>query len=298
MSSAGLLPSMTELLGAPAKPEASVFTEQPHEPITFAHSELTPPTNLYVTINDSLILQANDLVGGRQIFLDYQILLPNGEIVQGEETVTTKAFSTGGVGKTIPLPEGFILRLGLRSINLAARGEIFGVVYLHRPPGINQLLLQGYLGATSAVGWPIGSTDFMTNGPGSLQFHVVTNPAAGTDWAFFGTSNVRTRIAMINATLTTSAAAANRGVVLQIDQQATPYYQAPASAVQAASLAVVYNAASGVTPLAPVAGVAVLGLPTPCMLGSFWRIHSVTSNLQAADQWSQITIQTEEWMDI
>ena len=120
----------------------------------------------------------------------------------------------------------------------------------------------------------------------------VADPAAGADWSAQVPAGVLWRPVAVRATLITSADVADRLPVLAVDTGNGTFLSIPATAVQAASLAWLYSW--------PVHGnayqvttYAVAGIPE-LVLQAGWSLGVATDNLQAADQWSGITLHVVE----
>lgn len=111
----------------------------------------------------------------------------------------------------------------------------------------------------------------------------VVSPRAGEDWRIIG----------IRATLTTSAAVANRVPELVWDDQTTIGAGVAAMTTQPASVAVTYNFAvmsSAFSTGALATGAkANVGLPE-LILPTGYRARSITSLIDVADQWSNISV--------
>src|SRR5580765_5947487 len=69
----------------------------------------------------------------------------------------------------------------------------------------------------------------------------VANPAAGADWSVTVPAGHLWELLGITATLTTSAAVANRAAAIVLGDGVNPYLTIPAAVVQAATLAGVYS---------------------------------------------------------
>lgn len=124
-------------------------------------------------------------------------------------------------------------------------------------------------------------TDLATRNIGAV-------PAAGSDPAPF-TAVANSVLESVDLTLTTSATVANRQVTLIIDDGVNVVYRLNASAVQTASQTVEYTFAAGMQESPLRNGVLAHGLPT-MTIGGGWRVRIVTTNLQAGDQWTAMTV--------
>jgi hypothetical protein len=285
--------------GAPAQPTESVLKSGPASEVSFSLRGLSPPSNLYVTKNDFLILNIFDFAAGHTVFLDWQIMLPNGTLQLNEEQKITVALPSAN-SIVIDLPEGYLIRVGVRTnaANLP-RGSLFATVAIIRSPlttPIKTIIAQGFVSSFNNVAWPNGLQEASTSGQGRLVTHTVSNPAAGADFSYSAAVLSRASLLGIVATLTTGAAVANRLVQGVIDDGVNISVLAPAVAVQAASLAIQYVFLPGMSPQAPVGGDQIVGLGSGAKMGTNWRFRTLTQNIQAADQWSAISLGAEEWM--
>lgn len=120
-------------------------------------------------------------------------------------------------------------------------------------------------------------------------------PAAGADWVLTPTGRGAWRILSLTGLLSTSAAVANRAVVLTADDQTSTYLRVQAPSVQAASLAVHYNVMDGSSALALAGNDQTLDWPNGgLVLYEGHRLRSVTGGIDVADQWSQVVALVEE----
>ena len=294
------------LLGQPAAPGPDVENLRPPTLITYSEGQVQPPSALYVGVNDQLSVQAvGHSVGFFTLTLDIRLLLPDGTIqVQQEQVIVGGPYTITNLNFT--LAEGFLLSVALRTQDSTMkRGRVFGLIALIRqtsPVTTLQLeLTRGYVSVFSPVAWPAIPPDFPTGRPGSIQNIPVSNPAAGADWTQAVPSLARWRILSVKATLTTSAAAANRCAQLALGVPGSLVYVAVPAVLQAASLTYIYNFGAGVTTLLATVGATTLSVITAIPV-DFWlqngaSIASATQNIQAADQWSGIQIQVEESLD-
>lgn len=120
----------------------------------------------------------------------------------------------------------------------------------------------------------------------------VNSPAVGTDFSLPISTTDRVLLLALTATLTTSAAVANRRAALAFkDQSAGVWWSADAVYPQAASLAVVYSWARGASTGADptLAGGERVGLPLPwARLQPNDNVESLTALIDVGDQWSAI----------
>lgn len=135
-----------------------------------------------------------------------------------------------------------------------------------------------------------------TQGLERYQVRVVTaassDPAANTEISYTIPTGQIFELYAANVTLVTDANAANRRVVLTIDNGTTVFVKAPSPQVQAASLTYNYTFAVGAPERATVDGTDMsVKLPGPLFLPGGYRILTVTASRQATDNFGAMTIQ-------
>lgn len=302
-----LPPATAALLNRPAVPEPSVGKQRPPTLITYAEGNVSPPSALYVGLNDQLrVFQFSHFTTLFQVQVDIRLLLPDGTIQVQTEFVNVGGSYTTGFND-FKMAEGFLLSVDVRSNQAQVpRGAVFiNLVLLRNVGGGNTLQLalsRGYCTLFSPVTWPALPPDFPTLKPGAIFVQTVGNPAAGVDWSIAINGNARWRVAAVRATLTTAVAVANRSAILQFVQAGNVAYNAAAAPVQAASLTWVYNWGAGVTTLLATVGSTTPNVetstPVDLWLAPGMTIQTVTQNIQAADQWSGITLLVEESLDV
>lgn len=117
----------------------------------------------------------------------------------------------------------------------------------------------------------------------------VANPAAGAEFTLTVPGDGDVQLISLAFTLTTSAAVANRRVVLLADNQSDIWSVCPAAGDQAASLATRYGAFVGAPSNAFGALAATIPLPGPAfILPAGHRLRSSTFAIDAGDQYSLI----------
>lgn len=131
----------------------------------------------------------------------------------------------------------------------------------------------------------------------------VRPPLAGADFSFRISQTDKVLLLTLSAVLTTSVAVANRRPALSFaDQSAGVFWSADAINPQAASLGVTYSWARGLNVGAAAAIVTServgIGLPW-VRLQPNDTLASITSGLDAADQWSSIVYRAivGDWWD-
>jgi hypothetical protein len=297
----GSIGTTARLVNPPAQPEPSVASARRSHRVTFNLEDVEPPSVLYVTIDDQLQVTLAGL-STAAVTLEVRILLANGSITVQEEQITAPNSRTPA-NRAFRLPEGYILSATLAAMTPGIpRGTLFGMLSLVRSqspaPTYTYALASGYLGLLSPVWWPGPRIEQPGTGGGVLNTVSVPNPAAGTDWSYTPPAGVRQRVQSIQATLTTSAAVANRTVVIHITQGGNVLYSAADPTPQTASTTVTYTFAPGLPAQGATGNVVVTPLPAGLVINSTFTISVSTIGLQAGDQWSAINISTEDSLDV
>lgn len=158
-------------------------------------------------------------------------------------------------------------------------------------------LAQGYVGEFSNLAWPQQIIAAPGEGRGVIRSITGTDPAAGAEWSETVPTNARWRLINVRAALVTDATVANRIPAITIDDGTTIVFAMPSHANQAASLTFTYHGfaaatngfASGLTIAVPI--------PPDLVILPGWRVRSVTSALQAGDNWGAPQLWVEEWIE-
>ncbi|HLJ76893.1 MAG TPA: hypothetical protein VKT75_05745 [Acidobacteriaceae bacterium] len=259
----------------------------------------TPPVNAYVTQSDLLVLKVYSSASSATVTLTWKMLLPDGRIVLNQQNaICTTARSLNTF--TYPMSEGYLLEVAVAGGTSGQADRTFCQVSLAPGSSTNflavQVLCQGYSTFQNVLTWPNGAINSNTTGMGAVIDVTGTTPGAGAEINETIPTNAQWRLKLISFTLVTAVAVANRTVSLVIDDGANILYQVPALAVQAASLTVRYSAGDNSQNLTTTNGIATLALPNDFRMAQNWRIRTLTTNLQAADQYSAPQYEVEEYL--
>ncbi len=261
-----------------------------------------PPGGEYITRDSYLLFTSYRNALGEVLTISARLLLPNGQIkicqwaqpnLNGQQLQQS----------VWALDEGFLLSLGVAIAspsNGVQRGDTFVQVGLQYGAAIGsplyRVLVSDYVTTTRALGWPDGPLNDNVSGPGLLLTRLGGVPGAGLDFTVGGSANTRAWVHSLYATLTTSAAVANRSPLFEVlDSAANILWAFGPTAVQAASLTYIYNLTECVTEAADVGANKVVPFPTEMFLSGQFTIKSVTSGIQAGDQWSAPIMLFEMW---
>lgn len=269
--------------------------------ISFAKRDLQPPSSLYIDRDDSLLWAAQSQeVVGQQITLNARILRPTGEIIPQQYKLTVSALAFATI--PIQLTEGWLLSLAVTaSPNDITDGQVYTTVELFRSiynnNGPSRRLIGGYLSQFGAQSWPEMEPRAPIEGRGFIRSDLQGNPAAGAEFSVTVDQNTRVRLISVTATLTASAAAANRVPSLVLDDGVDILGRFPAGTITALQAPTITWAAVGSQFGAAASGALVV--PIPCefaVLLEGFRIRSLTNAIDAGDQYSAVNVWTERWV--
>ncbi len=201
------------ILAEEAQPSPEVANFRPQSQIKFNVTEVAPPSNLYVTQNDVMLLTLFDFIAGHTVFLDYQILTPDGKLQIGEEAIVSIALPGSNVVR-VQLPEGYLIRAAIRvNANNLQRGTLYCSLAIIRSPftqNIRTVIAEGFVGQNVNIAWPYGYSEPSISGQGRLAIRTLSNPAAGAEVIYVPGQNQRTRMLGLVATLTTAVGTRRR----------------------------------------------------------------------------------------
>lgn len=272
--------------------------------VTFAINDVPPPAELYINVDDALVVQAASSVTPEIITVNVRLLLPNGRLEDNQFQIRPNATRTV-LRQVFSLAEGFLLSISAVANVAASRGMTFARIYLQRgasgsgQPG--QVLFSDYVTTQLTSAYPGGRLLSPTEGPGVVYSFLVANPGAGLDWSQTVPVNSRWRVRSWSANFTASAAAGNRVVGVLVAGVGGGLWLAEALANVVAN-GIVQVSAGGIQPYISVnANILLLPLPPDLVItGSSLipqSIGSQTFGLLAGDTWTGIHVLVEEWLD-
>lgn len=262
---------------------------------------LAAPSPVYLTGEESLRLTLIANGSGFPVTVNGRALNPDNTlhpITLAAVTTSTRQPST----TTIGLAEGWLLDLRIAASFQPGPGQVWAMLELVRganssSPQVLATLCAGYVMQSTPMFWPGGINQVPLGGEAHLRSITGSVPAAGAEISEVVPSFARWDLLSIRATLTTSAAAANRDPALLLDDSTNVFFEAIVPAHQTASAAWRTTWAQGIQPLYPITnGPMLSALPVGVRLGPAYRIRTSTLNIQAADQWSAIQYLVREWM--
>lgn len=267
----------------------------------FITDHVDAPTELYVTADQFLRVLGITFAALASITVRYRLLRSDdGQVVLMENTFTLPGDGFGHF-LDIQLPEGFLLSVWCTlSGTTAVRGNSYMTVQLWRgktsTPTFLQTLVADSPNTAGSLGWPGGSLRASTEGPGFLNAQSFAAPAAGAEINLAVVNGQRWRVQALRFSLTTSAAVANRVVNLVHLSSSLEVFRVPISGVIAASTTQIFTGMPGAGSPSLNNGVNLLPLPGLWELMPNDVIATVTTNLQAGDQYSIQNVSMEQWI--
>lgn len=270
--------------------------------INFATTNVQPPSPIYVSGNEKILVNCLNSVPGATLGISYRQLFSDGTITHMEQSFPLTSDRTNNQFN-IDLQEGFLLSVHLSAKGASVhRGQMWveAAIELGRSlaGAFVQELVSGYVVNNGSTGWPGGPIEPSVSGQGMLYAIQNATPAAGADWTVTVPNGARWRVRSVDARLTTSAAVATRDVdIIVTDPGAVEVYAASAAVTQLASLAVRYVFADVPFNAPTDAARSIVPAIPDLILFAGWKISSVTANIQVADQWTTQVIYVEEWLE-
>lgn len=260
------------------------------------------PHAVYLTGEDNLRVTVFNAAAGVTVTIRGRYLPLDGDIVPFSDSFVPATNRTASTNTT-RLAEGWLLGVSVFvSGGSPLTGQTFAIVSLIRGEGTSAIdlmtLAAGPVTASQRIGYPGSLIMNSLDGAGALRLITGTTPGAGAEISETVPTGARWQLLSFAATIATSAAAANRQPTLVIDDGATQYQLFPQAATTPASNSSRYfwTAGSGVF-LAQLNGADVQGLVSPLWLLAGHRIRTLTTLIQAGDQWSAVLYGVREWME-
>lgn len=280
-------------------------------PIAALFHQLAPPDRLnlgtrgpapfLVTGEDRLRVTGRNGATGVTIAISGRFLTIDGELQPlSYDLVPPTDFSAGTV--EFALGDGWILNLVARvTAGTPQDGETYALVEVIRGSGAAGIvlgtLLGGFVTDACDLAWPGSLIGSSAAGPGALRPIAGADPAAGAEWTITIPTGTRYRLRSVSAVLVTDATAANREVSIVVTAGAVVVASVASGVNHVASQTRRYNAFPAAVRGA-AAQVLDLLVPLPYVeLRGGDTITSVTTNLQAGDNWGAPQAYGERLLD-
>lgn len=262
---------------------------------------ISPPTALYVTADDSLLVRAHASVAGLTVGVRARILNPDGDIIPSAFQVLPTS-NRVAVTKVFQLAEGFLLGGAVQlDAGTARRGQCFVQVILVRGGALasdpGQSLVSDYIVSGEFVGWPQGRVQQSIEGPGILRSITGTAPGAGNQVNEVVPVGARWLLRSFRMTLTTSAAAGVRRVHFIVDDGATILLDHAAGDTQALNTTRNYNEdPAGIIRVAQDNEIYV-PINSDWRLFAGYRLRTTVTAGDVGDVFAAPQYEVEEWLE-
>jgi hypothetical protein len=182
----------------------------------------------------------------------------------------------------------------LTTSSFIQRGHLFAQITLQFSQVPSVTLAADYVTSFSGLSWPPCLIKSSADPPGAIIIKDLPDPPAGSNFSFQLHSTISLKVSAISFTLTTSPAVATRTAYGEVQTSiGIPTAAFIASASQAASKT--YNYTFTNYHIVPSqVGNTINGHLSPFTLYPDSKINSIITNLQAADQISQILVHGEQ----
>lgn len=270
--------------------------------VDFRGRRLVGAPAAYVTGEDNLQLVVYGSVAGVVLTIAARVLSCDGDVL--DLTGTLAASSDRTIAKTtIPLAPGWLTNLAVyASTGSPLVGQCFVAVRLVRglTGAITELatLAQGYVTGGQRIAWPGSPVRSSLAGPGAIRSVQVAAPAAGAELAVTVPDNARWRLHTLTASLVASATVATR----------SPRFVFGDGTNELASVESLSTIAAGETGVWSLGAFGFAGgtsakrftvpIPAGIVLPAGATIASVTTAIDAGDQWSAAQLLVEEWIEL
>ena len=278
----------------------SVFTPRSPE-VRYAAAGVGPPSALYIFREDQLVIDTWSSTAPGAIHIKARVLTPEGRIQTSAWTHMPNSDRSQATTYH-DLGEGFLLGVMVLAPGLAyRRGHCWCLATLQRGRGavglLEHVLIADYVTQTGRLVWPGGQIRSSVEGPGLIRSVAGADPAAGAEVLVTVPTRARWRPHSIRFVLVTDNTAVNREADLVIDDGATTLLIIEPPALQGASATRGYNYGADFPSQVALTQEFLIPLPVGLILLAGYRIRTVTTNIQAADNYGAPQVLVEEWIE-
>ena len=264
---------------------------------------IATPFQFWTSGEDNLrVLSVNSLSNVR-LTVQGRFLTPDGTITAARHDHTPNSDRTV-VTTESALGVGAVLNLVVYATGATPRiGQTFVIVQLIRGRGaaavVLGILLQGYVTSTQALAWPGSPILTSLEGNGYPRDVFGTNPAAGQEISETVPTGARWQLLLFQAQFTASATVATRRPSLSYNIGGQQVGRSVNVTDITASQSGTFNWATGFPLTAPIQpGINNAALPNELVLLAGDSVATITTNLQAGDQWTNPRYVVREWLEV
>lgn len=284
-----------------AAPTERVFVAQPFP--TAGSRVIASPFQFWSTGEDNLRVVSVNALAGVTLKIQGRFIDAAG-VIGAASWDHTPASDRTVRSSEFPLGVGAVLNLVVYAGGATPKiGQTFVIVQLIRGTGAAAIvlgtLLQGYVTSTQALAWPGSPLENSVAGEPTVRHIVGTTPAAGVELSETVPTGARWEVLTFRVALATSATVATRRAFLTIAHAGVGSMQYNPAGTQAASQNFSYEWAANMPVLYDGGnGICNQPLPARLMLQGGDSVHTVTTSLQAGDQFNSIWYSVREWLEV
>jgi hypothetical protein len=270
--------------------------------VSFRRHGVYPWTGVYVTLDDQIRVRLWSPTASTTINVSIRWQAPDGQIIPEFFAVTGQGSGSSPTTKTLNPAEGYLISLNV-ACPTGQRGSAFVVVDIFRGTGSQDVtqgavLVSGYPGTVGSIGFPESVIASPLDGRGFMRAVVGGAPAAGAEVSDAVPAGREWILRSTCVLFTASAAAANRVPMLFIDDGgANIMARVQMGTAITASQAPRLTWAPGLQAGANAALNQTAGWVMECRMLPGWRIRTLTTALDAGDQYSAPVYMVEEFID-
>jgi hypothetical protein len=254
-----------------------------------------------LTRNSQLRVSIRNITGAAQTYVVLvKTIDETGKLINAAYELSLGTSSLPNV-QLYPLTNGFLISAQVKALNpLLIRTGVYVTLELQSgspttTDNTNILpLTSGYVDYTKPLGYPLSQPESSLSGLGDVVNLSTANPAAGAEIAAPVAVNQLYQPLGAGFVLTTSAVAATRTVNIRYDVNSATVALIPSRTNQGTFTTVTYLLWRG--PNLPTDTTTRIYIPIPDAfkgVAAIW--NTVTTNIQAGDQFSAISTQIERW---
>ena len=284
-----------------ASPNLAAMEQDYSREVYFRRRNVNPPGMVYVTVDDLFVLKVFNPSVAANVNVSIRYLTAEGEVLPQFQQFQNIPVSSTPRTFNFRGSEGYVL-----SATISTPGASAGAVYVQLEVGRGagsqdltegHLLIAGYPGSFAALGYPQTQPLPPSAGAGVSRTVTIGSAAAGADFTVNVPPGVIWQLISVTATLVTSATVANR----------FPFFRAwvpggygvvYAGAAFTQPASVTWNYSFGVGFTVPASGGTSngAGITPGNRLPGGGAFGTLTTNLQAADQWQSISYTVIEFV--
>lgn len=258
-----------------------------------------PPIENYINQNAQLFVNVWSASAGATIVVNVKMLLPAGTIQVMSFSVVPSSDRTRNTVR-FPLTEGFLLSVICGQSIAGAANRVFVGCQLAYGSTLGALktrvLFQGYLLGQNVLSFPPGRDESSLDGMGAMVSVTGTTPGAGAEISETVPANVVWLLKALTFKLTAAIAVANRIPHLLLDDGVNVLLNSPAPTAIVASATGTYVVGDDSFTLAATDGVQWFQFVNGLLLWPGFRLRTLTTGIQGADQYTAPQYLVQEWI--